>query len=101
MSALPEHVAFHLGIVVRDLAAATEPYRRMLGADVWQTRSMGRDGRSRMAYGRGAGVTFELFQLQPGGSSMLHEFMAKHGEGLQHIGFWTTEKRRPPDAGLG
>ena len=90
MSAPPELVAFHLGIVVRDLDATIDRYRRMFGLDRWHVR----DGTgARFAYGGrdGTGLAFELIQPVAGEPGQMSEFLAQRGEGVQHIGFWTPD----------
>jgi catechol 2,3-dioxygenase-like lactoylglutathione lyase family enzyme len=99
--AAPELVAFHLGMVVHDIDATIERYRGLLGADVWRSRTVGTpESPIRMAYGRGFGIAFELFQVQAGGSSQFHEFLERHGEGVQHIGYWTPDVRASVKAAL-
>jgi 4-hydroxyphenylpyruvate dioxygenase-like putative hemolysin len=102
MSAPPPDLhAFHLGFVVRDVDAVMDQYRRMLGVDAWRVREVARpkapwtrytDTRSKMAFGRGAGLTFELIQVLEGRNQHT-EFLEAHGEGVQHIGFWSPDLR--------
>ncbi len=42
MGAPPEFVAFHIGIVVHDLDAVIDRYRRMLGLDLWHVGTTSR-----------------------------------------------------------
>jgi catechol 2,3-dioxygenase-like lactoylglutathione lyase family enzyme len=98
----PDLLAFHLGIVVADLEAVADTYQRMLGIERWHVREVGRvkppwqdtytDARLKIAFGRGAGLTFELVQVLEGRTQHT-EFLEAHGEGLQHIGFWTQDVR--------
>jgi len=90
VSAPPDLVAFHLGIVVRDLDATIDRYRRMFGLDRWHVRE-GVD--ANRAYGGrdGTGLAFELMQPNAGAPGQLNEFLSQHGEGVQHVGFWTPD----------
>lgn len=98
----PDLLAFHFGFVVRDLEATADAYRRMLGVDRWRSHELKleavpwnpRYGEAliKVAYGRGAGMTFELIQVLEGRSQHL-DFLEQRGEGIQHIGFWTDDVR--------
>ena len=83
-------LAFHAGIVVEDIDATIDRYRRMLGFDRWHVMdaSIGR-----VAYGGrdGMGMAFEL--IQPGDAGPMADFLREHGEGVQHIGIWTPDLR--------
>jgi catechol 2,3-dioxygenase-like lactoylglutathione lyase family enzyme len=95
-------VAYHLGFVVRDLEAVAGRYQRTLGIERWRTREMAMartawdanssDARLRVAFGRAAGLTFELIQVLEGRTPHL-DFLEQHGEGVQHIGFWAPDVR--------
>lgn len=93
MSAPPEIVAFHVGIVVRDLDAVMDRYWRMFGIDRWHAREANPDTGTRIAYGGrdGTGLAFELIEPTPGRPSQMLDFLEAHGEGVQHIGFWTPD----------
>jgi catechol 2,3-dioxygenase-like lactoylglutathione lyase family enzyme len=93
MSAPPGIVAFHVGIVVRDLEAAIDRYTRMFGIDRWHTRGELPDIPQRIAYGGrdGMGMAFELIEPAPDAENQMAEFRAQHGEGIQHVGFWTPD----------
>src|SRR5438105_159754 len=105
----PDLAAFHLGIVVRDLDAAIDRYRRLLGIDLWQVHELRRgrppwherftDVRLNIAFGRGAGLTYELIQVLEG-TNQHTEFLQAHGEGVQHIGFWTPDVRASVESAL-
>jgi catechol 2,3-dioxygenase-like lactoylglutathione lyase family enzyme len=96
----PDLLAYHLGFVVRDLDAVADAYRRMLGVDRWRVHDLKAeavpwnpryDGALlKVAYGRGAGLTIELIQVLEGRTQHL-DFLEQHGEGIQHIGFWTDD----------
>ena len=89
MSAPPEFVAFHIGIVVHDLDAVIDRYRRMLGIDLWHVRD---NEQTKLAYGGrdGVGLAFELIQPKTDDGQMA-EFLREHGEGVQHLGVWTPD----------
>jgi catechol 2,3-dioxygenase-like lactoylglutathione lyase family enzyme len=89
MSAPPQLVAFHVGIVVRDLDATVERFKRMFGMDRWGYL----DGATtKFAYGgrEGTGMAIEVMQPGPDASRML-DFLNEHGEGVEHLGFWTPD----------
>jgi catechol 2,3-dioxygenase-like lactoylglutathione lyase family enzyme len=93
MSAPPQIVAFHVGIVVRDLDAVIDRYKRMFGIDRWHVRDALPDIPQRIAYGGGdgTGMAFELIEPQPGAQTQMADFLAERGEGIQHVGFWTPD----------
>jgi catechol 2,3-dioxygenase-like lactoylglutathione lyase family enzyme len=98
----PDLMAYHVGFVVRDLEATADAYRRMLGVDRWRVHDLKVElvpwnprytaALVKVAYGRGAGLTFELIQVLEGRTQHL-DFLEQHGEGVQHIGFWTDDVR--------
>ena len=98
MSAPPaDLLAYHLGFVVHDIEAMMDRYRRLLGINLWRVREVPRqappwtaytDARMKIAFGRGVGLTFELIQVLKG-HTQHSEFLATHGEGIQHIGIWS------------
>ena len=99
----PDLLAYHLGIVVHDLDAVAERYTALLGVDDWRRREAVIDWqsfvpgyspavRAKVAFGRGPGVTIELIQMVDG-VGQHSEFLERHGEGVQHIGFWTPDVR--------
>src|SRR5437016_3303885 len=106
----PDLLAFHLGYVVRDLDAVADVYRRMLGVDRWRVHDLKveavpwnpryTEALVKVAYGRGAGMTFELIQVLDGRTQHL-DFLEQHGEGIQHIGFWTEDVRSSVKAAVG
>jgi catechol 2,3-dioxygenase-like lactoylglutathione lyase family enzyme len=95
-------VAYHVGFVVRDLDAVADKYQRLLGVERWRVHELrtakvafdarSTDARLKIAFGRGAGLTFELIQVLEGRTPHL-DFVEKHGDGVQHIGFWTPDVR--------
>jgi len=86
----PELRAFHLGIVVTSLDATMEQYGAMFDVKRWH-RAKGRFNGLEMAYGRGGEQAFELFEVVGPGDSHIHQFFDEHGEGVNHIGFWTAD----------
>ena len=95
MSAPPQIVAFHVGIVVHDLDAVIDRYKRMFGIDRWHVRDALPDIPQRIAYGGrdGTCMAFELIEPQPGAQTQMADFLAERGEGIQHVGFWTPDLR--------
>ena len=93
MSVPPDLVAFHVGIVVRDLHAVMDRYQRMFALEHWHLREPQPGIPLRIAYGgrEGTGLAFELIEPVPGETSQWSEFLEQRGEGVQHIGFWTPD----------
>ena len=95
-------VAYHVGFVVRDLDAVADRYQRMLGVDRWRRHDIDvprvpwnprtTDARLSLAFGLAAGLTIELIQVRHGRTPHV-DFLETHGEGVQHIGFWTPDIR--------
>lgn len=94
----PEVQCFHIAIVVADLDAAIERYRQLLDAATWRVREMSPG--FRIAYGSGSGQTWELIEVTGEGASQFHQFRDQHGEGVQHIGFWTPDIRASVEQAL-
>jgi catechol 2,3-dioxygenase-like lactoylglutathione lyase family enzyme len=96
----PDLEAFHLGFVVRDIDAVADRYSRMLGIERWMRRELDvapspfnphiTGARLNIAFGRGGRQTFELIQVVEG-RTQHSDFLDAHGEGVQHIGFWTSD----------
>ena len=87
-------VQFHIAIVTSALAEATERYGRVLGIERWHYWDrMPLGSPARVAYGTGSGATWELIGIEKDGSTQFHEFYKRHGEGVQHIGFWCPDLR--------
>jgi len=105
----PELAAYHVGIVVRDVEAAKQRYTGLLGIPVWAGREVQRaappwrtdyaDTTLHLAFGRAAGITIELIQVLAG-RNQHSEYLEAHGEGAQHIGFWTPDLRASVQAAL-
>jgi catechol 2,3-dioxygenase-like lactoylglutathione lyase family enzyme len=96
---VPGLAAFHIAFVVRDLDAVMERYRATLGVELWRVRD-GTQFPVRLAYGRGAAMTFELIQPRSGEPNQFSEFLDMRGEGVQHIGLWTLDVRASVEAAL-
>ncbi|MEE8422748.1 MAG: VOC family protein [Dehalococcoidia bacterium] len=94
----PDVQCFHIAIVVEDLDAAIDGYGRLLDADMWRVREMGSG--TRFAYGSGSGQTWELIEVKGEGTSQFHQFRDLHGEGVQHVGFWTPDIRASVERAL-
>jgi catechol 2,3-dioxygenase-like lactoylglutathione lyase family enzyme len=104
MSAPPPQLqAFHIGYVVRDIHIAIERFRVLLGVENWHVRENESPGvpwdpdrpggKVLMAYGRGAGQTFELIQTIEGRTAQT-KFLEQYGEGINHIGYWVPDLRQ-------
>ena len=98
----PEIRAFHIALVVRSIEETIKQFSAMLDVEHWHHTKWRFNG-AEIAYGRGSGQTFELFEVTGPGNSHIHQFREKHGEGVQHIGFWTDDVeasvRKALDAG--
>jgi hypothetical protein len=102
-------LAYHVGFVVRDVDAVAARYQQMLGVDRWRVHEIAiprlawdarsTDARLNIAFGRGAGLTFELIQVLEGRTPHL-DFLEQHGEGIQHIGLWTADVRASVEAAV-
>lgn len=105
----PELIAFHYGFVVRDLDAVADRYRQILQVPRWHVKELtlakspfkpeSTEARLKLAYGHGGGMTIELIQVLEG-HCQHSEFLEAHGEGVQHIGFWTTDVRASVEAAV-
>jgi hypothetical protein len=86
-AALDNAVAYHLGLVVHDLDAVAGRYEKILRVPEWKQIAT---AIGRIAFGRGAGLTYELIEpLQEG--TIWHDFLHQRGEGVQHMGFWVPD----------
>lgn len=98
---VPGLVAFHIAIVTPDLEGAIERYRRVLGVDLWSYWDRTPPGSpTRVAYGAGAGATFELIGITGEGDTQFHRHLKAHGESVQHIGFWAPDVKAAVTAAL-
>src|SRR5262249_37667534 len=86
----PELKTFHVGIVVRDIEKTMAEFSALFDIDRW-FRSSWRFNGAEFAYGLGAGQSIELFQVMAPGDSHIHQHYNLHGEGVNHIGIWTSD----------
>jgi catechol 2,3-dioxygenase-like lactoylglutathione lyase family enzyme len=92
-------VGYHVGIVVDDVEASVSRYQRLLGALVgtfdytkpaqrlphtWPATLL------RVAYCRVGAMTLEMIQPVDR-QGMFGAFLDRHGEGVQHLGFWVPD----------
>jgi catechol 2,3-dioxygenase-like lactoylglutathione lyase family enzyme len=84
---------YHIGMVVHDIEAAIERMRR-LGVGGWGPvialeipgGREGNDGfRVRVSFAQAGPIRFEL--AEPHGPCPLSDFLAEHGEGVEHFGY--------------
>jgi catechol 2,3-dioxygenase-like lactoylglutathione lyase family enzyme len=94
----PDVKCFHIAIAVRDIDVAIEGYGRLLGTERWHILS--RTPGTRVAYGVGSGMTWELWEATGEGTTQFHEFLRERGEGVQHIGFWTPDLKTSVEAAV-
>jgi hypothetical protein len=95
---VPEITCFHIAVVVNSVEKAVEAYRRFVGDGPWRIRAM--SSGTRIAYGSAGGQTWELIEVNGAGVSQFHVFRDEHGEGVQHIGFWTPDIRASVEGSL-
>lgn len=96
-------VAYHVGFAVADLDRVAETYRQLFNVEHWWTWEMDfpglpsnpqtTDGRLKIAFARVGGMTLELVQCIAG-RTVHAEFVERHGDGVQHIGFWVPDVQR-------
>src|SRR5262249_57095147 len=93
MGAPPDIVAVHVGFAVGDLHEVRARYQRLSALEHGPLREPQPGLPMRIAYGgrAGTGLAFELIEPVPGETSQWSEFLAQHGEGVQHIGLWTPD----------
>jgi catechol 2,3-dioxygenase-like lactoylglutathione lyase family enzyme len=105
----PDLTAFHIGLVVRDLDSVASRYQKVLGVDHWRVFELNLDAipwnarstkaRVRIAYGQVPGQTIELVEVLEGWTQQ-SDWLEAHGEGVNHIGFWTPDVRASVDAAI-
>ena len=92
---------FHVAIVTPDINAAIERYTKVLGVEGWSFWDRMPPGSpARVAYGHGAGGTWELIGIEKPADTQFHRFLEQHGEGVQHIGFWCPDLKAAVKAAL-
>ncbi|GEM_PF-221824 len=97
-----EWAPFHVGMIVHDLEQVTAAYGRVLGVPAWTHFDVAfpampwdagtTDSRLRAAIGKGGGMTFEVIQVVEG-VCVQGRWLAQHGEGMHHLGFWVPDLR--------
>jgi methylmalonyl-CoA/ethylmalonyl-CoA epimerase len=95
---------YHLGVVVRDVDAAMDAYRSVLGVPAFHRIDTNYEARfrdwhgtiaNRNAFGRLGDVMVEL--VEPGrGAGPAHYCLAARGEGVFHLGYMTDDPRQRP-----
>jgi catechol 2,3-dioxygenase-like lactoylglutathione lyase family enzyme len=95
-----EALGFHVGMVVRDAKAVVDAYRDLFGGSfqMWavpkaaprQVDPSYQDSQLLIAYGRYAGMTIEVIQVLSG-EGHYARWLERHGEGVQHLGFWVPD----------
>lgn len=81
----------HIGVVVKDLSKAVTLLEKMGGIPLTQVKGPppGISIEFKLQHVQLGDVDFELFE-QKSGNSPLTEFIDRHGEGVHHIAFGTT-----------
>jgi catechol 2,3-dioxygenase-like lactoylglutathione lyase family enzyme len=94
-------VQFHIAIVTGDMQGAMKRYGQVLGVENWSYWDRMPPGSPmRVAYGSGAGATWELIGIEQDGASQFQNYFREHGEGVQHIGFWCPDMKASVGAAL-
>jgi catechol 2,3-dioxygenase-like lactoylglutathione lyase family enzyme len=96
-----------VGIVVRDIKASMEHYWRALGIGPWKVYTNGAPPlrnvtyygapasyRVRVALAHTESMVFELIQYLEG-DSIHRDFLATHGEGVEHMGVYVSNLDEP------
>lgn len=81
----------HLGIAVRDLTAATDLYRRLLGVDPYKTEVVETEKVTTVFFRAGESKVELLVGIGP--DSPISKFIEKKGEGIHHVAFGVTDIR--------
>ncbi len=90
MGPLGVHGIHHIGVAVRDAAAAAERYRAVLGAVVDHEAVVADQGVHAVALRMPEGPLVEL--LAPTGEDTpVGRFLAKRGEGMHHVAYRVTD----------
>ena len=90
------------GYVVRDVRGAMEHWVKVLGVGPWfyidrvkmdYFRHRGRDSNAEVsiALANSGDLQIELIQQRNDAPSMYLDHLAEHGEGLQHMSYWSTD----------
>jgi catechol 2,3-dioxygenase-like lactoylglutathione lyase family enzyme len=96
-----------VGIVVRDIKASMEHYWRLLGIGPWKVYTNGppplrnvtyhgrpASYRVRVALAHTESVVVELIEYLEG-DSIHRDFLATHGEGMEHVGVYVSNLDEP------
>ncbi len=97
-------IAHHLGFAAHDAEALAKTYSAMLGAafrfanyPVHNLR--GEPAMLKVAYGAVAGLVLEIIEIAEGDMPQT-AWLEKHGEGIQHIGFWVPDVPKATEQAL-
>ena len=99
------------GYVVRDIEAAMTHWIEVMGVGPWfyiddvktdwfTHRGVASDVKMSIALANSGDLQIELIQQRNDAPSMYREFMAAHGEGLQHMSWWSMNYQADYDAAL-
>ncbi len=93
-------------VVVRDIHAAMEQYRTLMGLGPWRVytfsaprvkdmtyRGKPAEYSMRVAFAQCGALQFELIQPVQG-PTIYHEFLERNGEGIHHFGVWVPSLTR-------
>lgn len=81
----------HLGIAVRDLTAATDLYRRLLGTEPYKTETVETEKVTTVFFQTGESKVELLVGTAP--DSPISKFIEKKGEGIHHVAFGVADIR--------
>ncbi len=79
----------HIGIAVRDLAAATELYTRLLGTAPYKTEAVATEKVTTVFFQTGESKVELLAGSAP--DSPITKFLEKKGEGIHHVAFGVAD----------
>ena len=79
----------HIGIAVRDLEAANNTYRAVLGAEHYKTETVESEGVSTSFFKIGESKIELLAATNP--DSPIARFIEKRGEGIHHMAFYVDD----------
>ena len=79
----------HIGIAVKDLDAANEIYKKVLGAEHYKTQTVESEGVSTSFFKVGESKIELLSATNP--DSPISKFIEKRGEGIHHIAFYVDD----------
>ena len=79
----------HIGIAVKDLDAANEIYKKVLGAEHYKTATVDREGVSTSFFKVGESKIELLAATRP--DSPISKFIEKRGEGIHHMAFYVDD----------